>query len=66
VYAISLGLIPLITEKHVAYSMAAATGVANGGIVVQVVTLFPIWAPLIIFWAHSNKSPNFTPSAEIG
>ncbi len=33
-------------------SIAAATGVSSGGLMFQAFGLFPIWAPLIIFWAR--------------
>ena len=32
-------------------SMAAATGVANGGLMFQGVILFPLWAPSAVKWA---------------
>ena len=32
-------------------SIGAATGVANGGLVIQGITLFPLWGPLLVTWA---------------
>jgi hypothetical protein len=32
-------------------SVAAATGVANGGIMIQFIILFPLWAPFLAGWA---------------
>jgi hypothetical protein len=33
-------------------SVAAATGVANGGLMIQAMILFPLWAPLAVHWAQ--------------
>lgn len=54
-YFFALGHLWRLDDERIALSIAAATGVANGGLVAQGVTLFPIWAALIVFWAHSNK-----------
>jgi hypothetical protein len=35
----------------IASSAAAASGI-NGGLLIQFITFFPIWAPLIAIWAH--------------
>src|SRR5438128_12333573 len=35
-------------------SIAAATGVSNGGMMFQVFALFPIWAPIIAFLASRS------------
>lgn len=32
-------------------SIAAATGVANGGMMIQMIILFPLWGPLLLWWA---------------
>jgi hypothetical protein len=32
-------------------SVAAATGLANGGLMAQFIILFPLWAPLALWWA---------------
>jgi hypothetical protein len=37
-------------------SIAAATGVANGGLMAQFVILFPVWAPLVLFWARRKAT----------
>jgi hypothetical protein len=57
-YILSIGLLWRLKDHDLAMSVAAATGVANGGLVAQAVSLFPIWAPLIVFWAHSNSALN--------
>jgi len=33
------------------YSVAAASGVANGGLMAQFVILLPLWAPLVLWYA---------------
>jgi hypothetical protein len=35
-------------------SIAAATGVANGGLMFQAFTLFPLWAPAVAFFASRS------------
>ena len=55
IYIPLLGLLWRLDDERIAMSIAAATGVANGGLVAQGVTLFPIWATVIVFWAHSNR-----------
>jgi len=37
-------------------SVAAATGVANGGLVFQGLILFPLWAPFVARWAAKRTS----------
>jgi hypothetical protein len=32
-------------------SVGAATGVANGGLMAQFLILFPLWAPVVLWWA---------------
>lgn len=48
-YFFSIVLMWLIPDLGM--SVAAATGVANGGLMVQFVIFFPLWAPLLAFWA---------------
>ena len=36
----------------VGMSVASATGVANGGLTIQFVILFPLWAPAVLWWAR--------------
>jgi len=55
-YIFAVGYSWRISDEQVALSFAAATGVANGGLVPQGITLFPIWATLVVFWAHSNQT----------
>ena len=35
-------------EPTIGQSIAAATGVANGGMMAQFLILFPIWAPILL------------------
>jgi len=37
-------------------SIGAATGIANGGLVAQVIILFPIWAPILAIITHKNSN----------
>jgi hypothetical protein len=56
VYVLALSLLWNINmNQTVAMSIAAATGVANGGLMVQLVTLFPLWAPFVVFWASKQR-----------
>ena len=50
VYFLSLGILWLLPS--VGMSIAAATGVANGGLMAQFIILFPLWAPLVLWWAR--------------
>lgn len=36
----------------VGMSIAAATGVANGGLMAQFIILLPLWVPLVLRWAR--------------
>ncbi|MDB5346402.1 MAG: hypothetical protein JWP89_4779 [Schlesneria sp.] len=38
-------------DPTVGLSVAAATGIANGGLVVQFLVLLPLWGPIILWWA---------------
>ena len=49
VYTFGVGL--FWTGSGLGLSIAAATGVANGGLMLQFLTLFPIWGPLLARWA---------------
>jgi len=49
VYFFSVAL--LWADSTVGRSVAAATGIANGGLMFQFVTLFLIWGPLLAGWA---------------
>jgi hypothetical protein len=35
-------------------SVGAATGIANGGLMAQFIILFPLWAPLVVWWARKK------------
>jgi hypothetical protein len=41
-------------EPTIGLSVAAATGVANGGLMAQFIILLPFWAPLLLWWARSR------------
>jgi len=41
---------------HVGVSVAAATGVANGGLMFQAYVVFPLWAPFVSWWAKNRLS----------
>lgn len=60
VYFFSLGMLWL--APSIGMSIAAATGVANGGLMAQFLIFFPLWAPLLAFWAqrHLNAPTNVT------
>lgn len=49
-----VGLLWAMTSQQVARSAAAATGIGLGGLSLYLVTLFPIWAPAITYWAHGK------------
>ncbi len=52
IYFFSIGfawLTPVIGR-----SVAAATGVANGGMSFQIFILFPLWAPLLVLWSDGK------------
>jgi formate-dependent nitrite reductase membrane component NrfD len=46
-----LGVPFLFMQSAIRQSVASASGVAMGGLMFQVFTLFPIWAPLLARWA---------------
>lgn len=54
-YFLVVGALWRLEDERVALSIAAATGLANGGLVVQGTSLFPVWATAVVFWAHSSK-----------
>lgn len=60
IYIFSIGFMWLIPE--IGRSIAAATGVANGGLSLQIISLFFIWAPLIVLWAKGKISKPEEPS----
>lgn len=49
VYVFSIGITWLLPT--VGMSIAAASGVANGGLMIQAISLFFLWAPIIAIWA---------------
>jgi hypothetical protein len=38
-------------------SIAAASGVANGGMMAQLIILLPVWGPLAVFWIKRQPTP---------
>lgn len=52
IYFFSIGTLWLL--PGIGRSIGAATGVANGGLMVQFVILFNFWAPPLVFWARRN------------
>ncbi len=59
-YFFAVGVLWMLPEG-VGMSIAAATGVANGGLVFQAFVLFPLWAPILLMVAgripdRSNQS----------
>jgi hypothetical protein len=48
-YSFLIGILWLV--PNIGLSIAAATGVANGGLSFQLITLFFVWAPLLVLWA---------------
>ena len=57
-YYFLVGLLWLV--PGIGMSVAAATGVANGGLVVQLIILFPLWAPFAAIWAK-KRLPELPP-----
>jgi hypothetical protein len=56
-YFFSIGI--LWNWPEYGLSIAGATGVANGGLMIQGVVLFPIWAPLVAWFASKKmREPN--------
>ena len=52
-YFFSIGIMWLMPK--IGMSVGAATGVANGGLMFQVIILFPLWAPLAVRWAKRKQ-----------
>jgi hypothetical protein len=53
-YVLAVGM--LWARSPHALSIAAATGVSNGGLVAQLLILFPIWAPVAIWLARERMA----------
>jgi hypothetical protein len=50
-----------ISDSRISMSIAAATGVANGGLMFQYVVLFPLWAIPLAWWARKYvPQPNLS------
>jgi len=41
-------------HSELGMSIGAASGLASGGLVPQLIVLFPIWAPLVVWFAHKS------------
>jgi len=37
-------------------SIAGASGISSGGLVLQFVVLFPLWAPIVVWFAHRTRT----------
>ena len=53
-YFLSIGLIWRIDNQQIISSIASATGVANGGLMFQVITGFILWAPILLLWSSKK------------
>jgi hypothetical protein len=51
---IVLSFLGFIGASKLVRSISAAGGVANGGMMVQFIILFPLWAPILANWAHKK------------
>lgn len=52
-YVFAVGTLWL--EPTIGRSVAAATGVANGGLMFQFFVLLPLWGPLLLWWTKSKE-----------
>ena len=43
-------------------SVGAATGIANGGLMIQYAILFPLWAPIVLSWARTRMKSDISPA----
>lgn len=53
IYFFSLGFIGW-NLKGISHSIAAASGIANGGLMAQFVILFPLWGTILALWARNS------------
>jgi hypothetical protein len=53
VYFFCIGLLWMV--PRIGMSVAGATGVANGGLMVQFIIVFPLWAPFVVHWARKRS-----------
>jgi hypothetical protein len=53
VYFFSIG--PLWLHPTLGHSIGAATGVANGGLMIQFMIALPLWAPIVLWWAKLRE-----------
>ena len=64
IYFYGVGMLWQLENQSIASSVAAATGVANGGLVLQFFTGIFVWGPLLLFFAWlsiRNNGANKTP-----
>ncbi len=45
----------LLPTSELRLSVAAATGVANGGLMAQFIVLFPLWGSILAIWARKRS-----------
>ena len=58
VYFFSISILWLVPKINM--SVAAATGVANGGLMIQFIILLPIWAPIVLRVAKRKQECNIS------
>jgi glucan phosphoethanolaminetransferase (alkaline phosphatase superfamily) len=64
VYFFAIGSLWL--EPTIGLSVGAATGVATGGLMGQFIILFPLWGPLLLWWARSRQQAIDAPTSGPG
>jgi hypothetical protein len=63
IYFLTIGMLWLIPV--VGMSIGAATGVANGGLMIQAFILFPLWAPFVVKWAKKKQEESSTEPCKV-
>ena len=58
IYFFSVSLMWMIPS--IGMSVAGATGVANGGLMIGFLILLPLWSPFLLKWARRNLPPLMT------
>ncbi len=51
-YFIIIRMLWRIKNDSIARSISAATGIANGGLLLQLISGFLLWAPILVIWGH--------------
>ena len=57
IYFFSIGAIGWHLD-NLSHSIAAATGVANGGLMAQFIILFPLWGGILALWTKNKIQSN--------